>query len=966
MDTLYPVLQQNWQKNTEPEEKVQHLASSCLVSNRVSYLLTAKHLNEAVYTYDPQNSLISSMLTSGQLSINLATSILMTKLYNRKFSAFAKQLPSSQILPTTVLDLLVTSTYDQENMTKQLYHLLGCDSDKSILLVAKLPQAEDFSSLRAYDQLIKTVQEDDDPLVPFTIWDDIYDFVIENHAALFEIVDGCVFDFDEDLMLSIEAAILYDDIDFQTLDEKDEETAKYYYLQERRCGVQRTDEERRSISAISNRLCSPLRCSDSPFTPSELQLITLPNYHHGIRPLLNLMLAIHPSLLSYGSLDKLDRWKSKEIIRLARCRGLEIAKHVLLGKISPDSDIASTKKHPSYESVDKVMENYQRILHRPVKLGESRLLPIPTLDSISALIDERENDPAHLSSIHAPLFQRYTLLEERGAAPIFDIAQRELRSTVPYTLCTDITVKNTPLIPDAENPPNPSAEDSTNTFLTDYWSISIPKCRYITPERIRSLWNPLWSLEERTLDIIPMDPSELIRTPAEKLFKEELTKADARYNNMLNEDPAKPDATGSTSGTSVVKRQSSVQTLSSKCACGSFHAVLLPSQSSFQPQTLHQSIFSMSPYYTPPDLGDDVSRDSIFSKLVLHAVQEVCLLIREYLDLLANANKSQISRSRHESYRYIDEAVWGYIVSSIPVNDTYRHIKSNVSPQLWERKSTAPKARFGPHPLPSHSLQVRIESSTVEDAVSVMRRSRKSDPHILSAVKNSSLVKNVIQQSNISKYPSQVAVLKGIDMWGTNTSLDARIVEIEMFLTILWEHYPLLNPLLIGDVDNRCFQTPYCIASAYESGFSAIHELEEVRCIKFLLRQGRSLENEVLDELLMSQEKLRMLSKDCMKRRIRAIKMLEIERYNDIVAETEELCALYINTVWGKANHTDKRSSGSRMTHEMQIVGAYESDGCIQNDLGEFLDIIEDSIRANGLRLGPRWENDGFDYKDIM
>lgn len=135
---------------------------------------------------------------------------------------------------------------------------------------------------------------------------------------------------------------------------------------------------------------------------------------------------------------------------------------------------------------------------------------------------------------------------------------------------------------------------------------------------------------------------------------------------------------------------------------------------------------------------------------------------------------------------------------------------------------------------------------------------------------------------------------------GTNTSLDARIVEIEMFLTILWEHYPLLNPLLIGDVDNRCFQTPYCIASAYESGFSAIHELEEVRCIKFLLRQGRSLENEVLDELLMSQEKLRMLSKDCMKRRIRAIKMLEIERYNDIVAETEELCALYINTVWGK------------------------------------------------------------------
>lgn len=953
-------------KNTEPEEKVQHLASSCLVSNRVSYLLTAKHLNEAVYTYDPQNSLISSMLTSGQLSINLATSILMTKLYNRKFSAFAKQLPSSQILPTTVLDLLVTSTYDQENMTKQLYHLLGCDSDKSILLVAKLPQAEDFSSLRAYDQLIKTVQEDDDPLVPFAIWDDIYDFVIENHAALFEIVDGCVFDFDEDLMLSIEAAILYDDIDFQTLDEKDEETAKYYYLQERRCGVQRTDEERRSISAISNRLCSPLRCSDSPFTPSELQLITLPNYHHGIRPLLNLMLAIHPSLLSYGSLDKLDRWKSKEIIRLARCRGLEIAKHVLLGKISPDSDIASTKKHPSYESVDKVMENYQRILHRPVKLGESRLLPIPTLDSISALIDERENDPAHLSSIHAPLFQRYTLLEERGAAPIFDIAQRELRSTVPYTLCTDITVKNTPLIPDAENPPNPSAEDSTNTFLTDYWSISIPKCRYITPERIRSLWNPLWSLEERTLDIIPMDPSELIRTPAEKLFKEELTKADARYNNMLNEDPAKPDATGSTSGTSVVKRQSSVQTLSSKCACGSFHAVLLPSQSSFQPQTLHQSIFSMSPYYTPPDLGDDVSRDSIFSKLVLHAVQEVCLLIREYLDLLANANKSQISRSRHESYRYIDEAVWGYIVSSIPVNDTYRHIKSNVSPQLWERKSTAPKARFGPHPLPSHSLQVRIESSTVEDAVSVMRRSRKSDPHILSAVKNSSLVKNVIQQSNISKYPSQVAVLKGIDMWGTNTSLDARIVEIEMFLTILWEHYPLLNPLLIGDVDNRCFQTPYCIASAYESGFSAIHELEEVRCIKFLLRQGRSLENEVLDELLMSQEKLRMLSKDCMKRRIRAIKMLEIERYNDIVAETEELCALYINTVWGKANHTDKRSSGARMTHEMQIVGAYESDGCIQNDLGEFLDIIEDSIRANGLRLGPRWENDGFDYKDIM
>lgn len=949
-------------KDAEDEGRTQRAASSCLISNRISYLLTAKHLNEGVYTYDSQNSLISNMLTTGQLSINLATSLLMTKLYNRKFSSFAKQLPSSQILPTTVLDLLTTSAYDQNNMTKQLQSLLDCGSDKSILLVAKLPQADDFSSLRAYDQLIKTVQEDDDPTIPFSIWDDIYEFVVENHVALFNLVDDCAFDFDEELMISLEAAILYDDIDFQTLNGEDDESKEHYYLQERRCGVKRTTEERRSVSALSNRLCTLSNHSDTSLTPSELELITLPNYCHSLRPLLNLMLAIRPSLLSYGSLDRLDHWESKDVIRLARCRGLEIGKSVLLGKISPDSEIAGTKKHPSYESVEKVMERYQRILQRPVTLGTSQILPIPVLDNASTTVGDNASEHTRLCGVQAPLFQRYTLLEERGAAPIFDIAQRELRSTVPYTLCTDITVKNTPLVPDAENPPNPSAEDSTNTFLTDYWSISIPKCRYITPERIRSLWNPLWSLEERTLDIIPLDPSELIKTPAERILREELTKSDAQYNNILNEDPGKSD----NAGPAAAKRQSSVQTLSSKCACGSFHAVLLPSQSSFQQQTPHQSIFSMSPYYTPPDLGDDVSRDSVFSKLVLHAVQEVCLLIREYLDILANANRNQLSRSRHESYKYIDEAVWGYIISSIPVNDTCRHIRSNVSPQMWERKSTSSKARFGPHPLPSYNLQSLIGNNTVEEAISMMRKARKSDPHILSTIKNSALVKNVVQQSNINKYPSQVAVLKGIDMWGANVSLDARIAEIEAFLTILWKHYPLLNPLLIGDVDNRFFQTPYCIASAYESGFSSIHELEEVRCIRFLLRQGRSLENEVLDELLASQEKLRLLSKDCMKRRIRAIKMLEIERYNDIVAETEELCALYINTVWGKANHTDKRTSGARMTHEMQIVGAYESDGCIQNDAAEFLDIMEDAIRANGLRLGPAWEKDGFDYKDIM
>lgn len=89
-------------------------------------------------------------------------------------------------------------------------------------------------------------------------------------------MDGCVFDFDEDLMLSIEAAILYDDIDFQTLDEKDEETAKYYYLQERRCGVQRTDEERRSISAISNRLCSPLGARIPHSRPPSCSLLHYP------------------------------------------------------------------------------------------------------------------------------------------------------------------------------------------------------------------------------------------------------------------------------------------------------------------------------------------------------------------------------------------------------------------------------------------------------------------------------------------------------------------------------------------------------------------------------------------------------------------------------------------------------------------------------------------------------------------
>lgn len=960
-------------KDIADEKKALCSVQSALISNKVSYLLTAKHLNEGVYTYDLQNGLVSNALSTGQLSTNLATSILMTKLYNRKFSAFAKQLPSTYILPTTVLDLLATSTYEQESMVKQIQTLLDCDSEKSILLVAKLPQADDFSCIHSYNQLIKTVQEDSDSMIPFDIWDDVYDFVVENYTTLFEIVDNHVFDFDEDIMISLEAAILYDDIDFRTLDRDDDESVERFYLQERRCGVRRTEEERKSISAISNRLCTLSDSSESPLTPTEVELVTLPNYHHSILPLLNLMLAVRPSLLSYGSFDRLDQWKSKDVIRLARCRGLEIGKNVLLGRISPDSDIAGTKKHPSYVSIEKVMDNYQKALQRPVLLGSSYILPIPTLDNmLSKVSDEGDNKadeqtPARLSGIHAPLFQRYTLLEERGAAPIFDIAQRELRSTVPYTLCTDITVPNTPLVPEAENPPNPSAEDSTNTFLIDYWSISIQKCRYITPERIRSLWNPLWSLEERTLDILPVDTNELIRTPAEKILKEELTKSDTQYNNMLNEDHRTSDGTAPTIDITVAtKRQSNVQTLSSKCACGLFHAVLLPSQSSFQQQNLHQSIFSMSPYYTPPDLGDDVSRDSIFSKLVLHAVQEICLFIREYLDLLVNANRNQTSRSRHETYKYIDEAVWGYIVANIPVNDTYRHIKSNVSSQMWERKSTSTKARCGPHPLPSHSLQTLIGNSTIEDAVSTMRRSRKSDPHILSSVKNSALIKNVMQQSNINKYQSQVSVIKGLDTWGTTVSLDARIAEIEVFLTILWKNYPLLNPLLIGDVDNRFFQTPYCIASAYESGFSTIHELEEVHCIKFLLRQGKCLENEVYDELLISQEKLKVISRDCMKRRIRAIKMLEIERYNDIIAETEELCALYINTVWGKANHTDKRTPGARMTHEMQIVGAYESDGCIQNDIAEFLDIMEDAIRANGLRLGPSWDIDGFDYKTIM
>ncbi|TNJ28852.1 hypothetical protein GMRT_15556 [Giardia muris] len=912
-----------------------------LRTTKVSPATLAPFLNRGYYYLDLQQPLLATARASGYYSISLATFLKTSLISTRKLAALYKQLPYTHLLPVTIIDQLLNSIFDRHEYRRSLSNALCCSTSAIGILRASLPQPEDRMEVLSFENKISELEGASD-LIPQEDWEEVAAFVLENFDTLVEMLDEpCI-----NLTRSFEEVV--EDLAFGVRD-------PVVTVQRRRSGMNLPEPT------------TPLEsfCDDECFCSFDEALDYLE--------------LVMPSLLGNGDYLGLNTWTGEEFIRLARARGITIGALVALGKLDPDDPLADCNRSPVFDSVAGCLQRYSLRTGSTIEFGATPLIPLLTPE-----IEVEHGDEL----ISIPAFLSYTLLEQRGVKPLLDISGRELRSKVHYSPFPIPEVPNFPLIPEAEAPPNPSAEELSNPYLDNYWLFDVQNCRQIFPERVRALWNPLWTLEERGISIVDYDESDA-----------ETGGALAQLQALLREQDtelAKIDAATSETGASGVTQRSTIAAASTDCACSAFRCVLLPNQYSTPHSVLsvpshQQSVFSMSPYFEPPNVGPELSRFSIFKTCITSAVRECCFILREWLDSYCGVNRANIIRARSEPNKFIEDSVWAYIVLNLGQSQN-ECVKQAVPSDIWALwGQTIPELR---HPLklevrkpvipePPEPVQVVIPpnpTETLDPGVLQMYGSipittapvfqpapvpeppmSRVPPNPLQNVK-SPLLDAVRQYMNSTGLASST-VYKALESWARKPYKE-RAQDIAPLLELLWDYYPLLNCLRYGDPADERWETPQTLFDVFERGILQVTPDVEAELLELLSQQGQERRDTILDTLRESQERLKEVSLENMRLRLRAMKRLELERYHDMTSEFNELFAVYVTAVWGRVSQMDRRATG-RITHEMQAVGGFESTG-LSERTPEFLELIEEIAQQNNIDLGPAWEHDGLEYDHLF
>lgn len=425
-----------------------------------------------------------------------------------------------------------------------------------------------------------------------------------------------------------------------------------------------------------------------------------------------LLSACKPSFIGNGDFLDISRIPRDGLCQLARLRGLRIALGLKLGRIGPDDPIAECSKHYGFESVKDTLDCYaalfgvpheeaERLLSLyPSYLGSCRGAPEPgspppdsVLHAFNYAIDASLSERV-LSSmlalnkkILAPLFRRYTLLEQNGSLPLVDIFSRKLRSTTPYRLVLRNTVRNDILRTEEEAPPNPSFEDANYPQdLVSFWYSDLPRILETPADRVESLLNPLWSLEARGLKVLTEEtPVDLERVfVGSSLLNREFRTVAAQDEKLSAICAARRRGAPGAPGEAFAGVSSTAEYIEVECECNNFHAMMLPNSAvtHVSVSSYLSGVYTLPPTYVPHENGRDMYREYVFKKVVACGVFETALMIRDQLESLVGVSRSRPAKSKTDVSQGLVRVVWAYtcmLLDDRPAS----HIQAQVTSDLW-------------------------------------------------------------------------------------------------------------------------------------------------------------------------------------------------------------------------------------------------------------------------------------------
>ncbi|CAL6028833.1 Conserved_hypothetical protein [Hexamita inflata] len=361
---------------------------------------------------------------------------------------------------------------------------------------------------------------------------------------------------------------------------------------------------------------------------------------------------------------------SRNQIVLGRLRGLKLAQLLKSEKMSPDCEIVQCKKEHGFVSVTLTEQCYQalvNILNPSEPTSKHSSLQVQFMNQLqtvkSWMLQQRQcitfpqffnnlnvSSMTFPTKILGPIFKKYSKMEITGQAELKDVYGRTLRSQSPYQLKFKNTVVNEPAPLEVEAPPQPAAsgEEQTMQHLIDFWESVKNKFFCIPEERIRAALSPLFCLEEREIEFLPVN----------SVTSNEVQKQDEKDNTV-----------------------SSTQSL--QCKCGQMCAVMYPNPNpGLQLEQFQKGIYYMSPYYIPPASNYELERMKCYRQLVKSIAAQTGLLVKEYINKLIELPNSTVDKDNR-----FNDIVLTYFCRRWPVEYKAEHIQLEASERIYKQKS---------------------------------------------------------------------------------------------------------------------------------------------------------------------------------------------------------------------------------------------------------------------------------------
>ncbi|KAH0571498.1 hypothetical protein SS50377_25684 [Spironucleus salmonicida] len=575
-----------------------------------------------------------------------------------------------------------------------------------------------------------------------------------------------------------------------------------------------------------------------------------------------------------------------DLLILSRQRGYQISFLLRTGLLSPDDAKINVQKFYNYQSAQDIFLKYKC----QNSISEEKNISLQKITE---------------NFMSAPLFKKYTLLEQTGKEPIYDIFGRMLRASAPYG--SPQMPPNTPALLDTEAPPPPQAggEESTVDEIIKFWTKFNNSFFSLDQNNIDSLLSPLFALEQRHVEIISQFGP--------------VTSSCNQEDKMLNQ-----------------QKTNTIQ--SCKCAETSF-VFYPPSNNFMQLENFMRGIYYMSPYYLPKAQSAELERIQSFTKTCTYAVSVICQLLRDGLDRFCGLPSLQ-PQARPAPVCFT-EIVNAYFIQQTMVG-TFKHIFDQCTPLARELQGKQILKEY--ISKMNREIDFRQTRSKILDIVIHRSRQCQGDKIAISEV------------------------LKNADFWQDSYQLVDKVTELSPLIEIIIQAHPLLNILSYGEASDESAVQPLEIHRFLSLGHLGKQELEERRLEDQLLLKKEQTD-EIYEELVKAQSDLKILEQVNYKLQTEAYHTLNQLKSIDLHDEFCDVYATLVNAKWSKCCYQDKKiHQQTKVSPDQMIAAGFETGGPDINKVTNWangeLSYLSD---INALGYGDYvWENSNFEIKNIV